>query len=66
MKASARIFVTLDIPISDTWPEGTDIALIRKQAVDSGLRRLSEIFQVVDRPRVVGEPKVTIVLLEDV
>jgi len=29
------------------------------------LKRLDEILQVVDRPRVVGEPKVTIVLLED-
>ena len=66
MKATARILVTLDVPITDTWGEGTDIGQIRKQAVESGLRRLGEILQVVDRPRVVGEPKVTIVLVEDV
>jgi hypothetical protein len=65
MKATARLQVTLDIPINDTWPDGTDVAQIRKQAVESGLRRLGEILTVVDRPRLVGEPKVTIVLLED-
>lgn len=67
MKASARIQVTLDVPIADTWPDGTDIAEIRQQAIASGLRRLNEITTtIVDRPRIVGEPKVTIVLVEDV
>jgi hypothetical protein len=66
MKASARISVTLDVPILDTWPDGTDIADIRKQAIESGLRRLQEIFTGVERPRIVGEPKVTIVFVEDV
>jgi len=66
VKASAQLQVTLCIPISETWPDGTDIAEIRKQAVAAGLRRLGEILTVVDRPRIVGEPRVSIVLLEDV
>jgi len=66
MKASARIHVALEMPIGETWPDGTDIAVIRKEAIDAGLRRLAEILRVINGPRVVGEPKVTIVLLEDV
>jgi hypothetical protein len=65
MRASARIQVVLDVPILDTWPDGTDIAEIRQQAIASGLARLSEIFTGVERPRIVGDPKVTIVLVED-
>jgi hypothetical protein len=56
----------LDVPIGNTWPDGTDIAEIRQQAIEAGLRRLSEIVStVIDHPRIVGEPKVTIVLVED-
>ena len=65
MKATAHIQVTLSIPLPEVWYDGTDIAQIRQEAKASGLKRLDEILQVVDRPRVVGEPKVTIVLLED-
>lgn len=64
MKASARIQVTLEVPISDQWNDGTDIALIRDQAVRSGLEKLRDILR--NSARVVGEPKVTIVLVEDV
>lgn len=64
MKASARIQVTLDVPISDTWEAGADILQIRKQAVESGLEKLRDILR--GTARLVGEPKVTIVLVEDV
>lgn len=64
MKASARIQVTLDVPISDQWNDGTDIAEVRKRAVQSGLEKLHDILR--NAARVVGEPKVTIVLVEDV
>jgi hypothetical protein len=66
MKASARIQVTLDVPIADVWFDGANLKEIREQAIASGLRRLDEILHVVDRPRIVGDPKVTIVLVEDV
>lgn len=64
MKASARIQVTLDVPVSDQWTDGTDIAQIREQAVRSGLEKLRDVLR--NSARVVGEPKVTIVLVEDV
>ncbi len=66
MKASARIQVTLDVPIADQWPDGTDIAEIRVQAIKSGLVRLNDVLKGPAMPRVVGEPRVTIVLVEDV
>lgn len=67
MKASARIQVTLDVPISDVWGDGVDIAQIRQQAIASGLGRLNAILSEPPRNvRVVGEPKVTIVLVEEV
>lgn len=66
MKASARIQVLLDIPLTETWGGTVPLSMIHKEALEAGLRRLHEILQVVDRPRVVGEPKVTIVLLEEV
>lgn len=67
MKASAHIQLVLDVPIDGTWSDGTDIADIRQEAIAAALRRLSEIVSTNDyRPRIVGEPKVTIVLVEDV
>lgn len=64
MKASARIRVTLDVPINDQWVDGTDIAQIREAAIRSGVERLHQLLR--NGARVVGDPKVTIVLVEDV
>lgn len=66
MKASARIQVTLDVPINDSWSEGTDIGQVREQAVRSAIHKLEEVLRGPGGPRVVGEPRVTIVLVEDV
>ncbi len=68
MKASARIQVTLDVPVKSSWGDGTDIAQIRKQAIEDGLNRLQDLLneRASGFIRVVGEPKVTIVLVEDV
>jgi hypothetical protein len=66
MKASARIQVTLDVQVANTWPGGTDIATIHQEAITAGLERLAEIFKYPASPRIVGEPRVTIVLVEDV
>jgi hypothetical protein len=72
MKATARISVTLDIPIPDTWADGTDIAVIRNQAVTSGVEHLRNLLNCADRidghrhgVRLVGDPKVTIILEAD-
>lgn len=64
MKASAQIQVTLQVAINDQWGDGTDIAQIREQAVRSALEKLRDITR--NSARVVGDPKVTIVLVEDV
>jgi len=66
MKATAQFHVTLDVPLATQWPEGTDIATIRKEAIQDGVSRLQEILKGPGAPRIVGEPKVTIVLVEDV
>lgn len=67
MRASARIQVTLDVPINDTWNDGTDIAQIREQAVRSGVKKLfGSLQQPTGGISIVGEPKVTIVLVEEV
>jgi hypothetical protein len=70
MKASARIQVTLDVPISDAWNEDPNnvevLASIRQQAIAAAYRRLADVLQGNGGVRVVGEPKVTIVLMEDV
>ena len=66
MKASAQILVTINVPIADTWPDGTDVATIRQQAVASAVTRLREILRGPAGPHIVGEPRVTIVLVEDV
>lgn len=69
MKASARIQVTLDVPIEDVFAEQTNLAQVRRQAIDSGRQRLAKMLDgILDENvgvRVIGEPRVTIVLVED-
>lgn len=69
MKASARIQVTLDVPIEDVFADRTDLAQVRRQAVDSGLQKLTKMLDGVGDDkygvRVIGDPRVTIVLVED-
>jgi hypothetical protein len=64
MRASARIQVTLDVPVKDSWGDGSDIAQVRKQAIVSGLENLHEVLRT-SGVRVIGEPTVTIVLINE-
>lgn len=65
MKASARIQVILDVPIGETWHAHDSLGDVRLQAVAAGVTKLSAIFER-EGIAVVGEPTVTIVLVEDV
>lgn len=68
MKASARIEVTLYVPIADTWlePVAGQVAEVRHQAIEAGLKRLQQVLDGagggLSGVRVIGEPRVTIVL----
>lgn len=73
MKASARIQVTLDVPLADVWQHDGDdhnvgevFAEIRTSAIAAMKRQLDPILRGNGGIRVVGDPKVTIVLVEDV
>ncbi len=69
MKASARIQVTLDVPIADVWHEHADLGQVRLDAIASGVRKLQEVLQGAgggsSGVRIIGEPRVTIVLVEE-
>jgi hypothetical protein len=72
MKATARIQVTLDVPLPDlVWTDRRHAALedVRHQAIEAGLKRLAEVLESAGGGaagvRVLGEPHVTIVLVED-
>jgi hypothetical protein len=67
MKASARVQLTLEVAIPDVWNDGTDIARIRREAVASARLQLETVLEGHGgHVRLVDDPKVTIVLVEDV
>ena len=71
MKATARIQVTLDVPMAHNgdWTNETDVARLRREAIEGGLKKLQQILDgaggMANGVQVVSEPRVTIVLVED-
>lgn len=75
VKAHARVQITLDIPVTDVWGDDCKVDQIHKQAAESAIQelRLGVSIHALQaggrRPNVeatiVGEPRVTIVLVEE-
>jgi hypothetical protein len=64
--ATARVIVTLDIPANGCWGEECTLAQIQKQAKESVLGTLQiKLIQASTSFRLVGEPKVTVVLVQE-
>jgi hypothetical protein len=63
--AKARVRVTIDIPVGDSWGEECDIAQVHRQAKESALGMLrNSKFHELQRAVIVGEPVVTAILVE--
>ncbi len=68
LTATARVRLTLDIPVGDSWGADCNIAQIEKQAAESaiGLIRNAGDFgrlYSAGRIEIIGEPQVTAVLV---
>jgi hypothetical protein len=69
MKVSAHVRLTLEVAINQTWTEGTSLATMRQEASDAATQQLRSLFAdtlLHATARMIGDPKVTIVLAEDV
>lgn len=74
LKAYAKVQVTLEISLSDVWPEDTNISQIHKQATDSAIDAIRggltvNGFQATtpnfkNQASVVGIPEVTTILVK--
>jgi hypothetical protein len=64
LKAHARVQLTVSIDLKDTWGNECTINQIQKQAKDGAI---SSMWKWVEETGVtiVGEPKVTIVIIEN-
>jgi len=60
--ARARVTVTLEIPVSDNWRGSCEINQVVGQAKASALAKLHAIVR--SGARVIGEPVVTMVLVD--
>jgi hypothetical protein len=65
VSAKARVRVTLEIPVGDSWGEECDIAQIHRQAKESALGMIrNSQFHELKLAVIVGEPVVTAILVE--
>ncbi len=64
MIARAQVRVTLEIALEHFWGDGTDVAQIRDQATASALAKVRAL--TAGGARIVAEPSVTVILLDDV
>lgn len=62
--AKARVQVTLDVELPDTWGPDCRVDQIQKQAAESARQRLSNELKHT-KCAVVGDPKVTAILVEE-
>jgi hypothetical protein len=80
VRATARVRLTLEFPVGDTWGDDCTAAQIQQQAKESALQVLREGFReangganrsalslLLDKgiARIVGEPHITAVLVEE-
>lgn len=64
--ATARATVTVEVRDLGCWGEDTKMQQIHKQAADAALGKLRQVFSSeVYKFRIFGEPKVTVVLVEE-
>lgn len=69
MKVSAHVRITLEVAINQAWSETTNLAIVRREASEEAAQQLRTLFTdtlLHATARLVGDPKVTIVLVEDV
>lgn len=64
--ATARVLITLDIPLSDRWGNDCPLAQVQQQAKDAvlGLLRNNHNHEF-NRAQIIGEPHVTAILTEE-
>ena len=58
----ARVTVTLEIPVPDNWGGDCTVSQIHKQAIDSAREKLYALTK--SGARIIGEPSVTMVLVD--
>lgn len=66
VKAVARVKITLDIPLGDSWGADCPIAQVQEQASRSVLAMLrnNKIAELA-RALIIGEPQVTAILIDE-
>ena len=66
IKATARVRLTIDIPLTDTWGSDCAIDQIQKQAKEGALGMIrNSQFHELKLATIIGEPVVTAVLVEE-
>lgn len=69
MKATVRIQVTLEVAIAETWSrDDVQLGQVKQEAIAVGLKKLHQVLGGGDYQtgvKVIGEPRVMIVLVED-
>lgn len=63
VNASARVRLTIDIPLTDSWGGDCPLEQVEKQAKDVALGMIrNSQFHELKMARIVGEPEVTAIL----
>jgi hypothetical protein len=65
LRASARVSLTVEVTTSDCWGATCTIDQVRKQATEGAISRLARQLQGIAGLRIVGDPKVTTVIVTD-
>jgi len=68
--ARARVTVTIEMPVEDTWGDDCDIAQVQKQAKDTAFGYLSASPKIgsmlqIGQAKIIGEMKVVAILVEN-
>lgn len=63
---SARVQITIDVDAGSTWGKDCQLDQVYRQAAQESVARIRDVLQKSNvRVTVVGEPKVTAVLISD-
>lgn len=68
INAKARVSLNLEITLGDVWGGDCQVAQIHKQAAEAAIGSTQSLSDMIrqGRAKVIGEPKVTTILLEEV
>jgi len=65
MKSKAKIEVNVEVQLNDSWSPDCTLSIIQEQAKRSALNKLQHVFGKRKDIFIIGEPKITVILIEE-